>query len=80
MRKNKKMYIPYLLTCICMVMMLYIIQYLKHSEVIQNGHGGTTVCMTMGLGGMGHRNFLADFPVLHELISDAAAQQGIRLV
>ncbi len=51
MRKNKKMYIPYLLTCICMVMMLYIIQYLKHSEVIQNGRGGTTVCMTMGLGG-----------------------------
>ena len=51
MRKNKKMYIPYLLTCICMVMMLYIIQYLQHSEVIQNGRGGTTVCMTMGLGG-----------------------------
>ena len=22
MRKNKKMYIPYILTCICMVMML----------------------------------------------------------
>ena len=51
MRKNKKMYLPYILTCICMVMMLYIIQYLQHSEVIQNGRGGTTVCMTMALGG-----------------------------
>lgn len=51
MKKNKKMYIPYILTCICMVMMLYIIQYLQHSEVIQNGRGGTTAGMTMGLGG-----------------------------
>ena len=51
MRKNKKMYIPYLLTCVCMVMMLYIIQYLQHSEVIQNGRGGTTAGMTMALGG-----------------------------
>lgn len=51
MRKNKKMYIPYILTCICMVMMLYIIQYLQHSEVIQNGRGGTTAGMTMALGG-----------------------------
>ena len=50
MRKNKKMYLPYILTCICMVMMLYIIQYLQHSEVIQNGRGGTTAGMTMGLG------------------------------
>lgn len=51
MRKNKKMYLPYILTCICMVMMLYIIQYLQHSEVIQNGRGGTTAGMTMALGG-----------------------------
>lgn len=51
MRKNKKMYLPYILTCICMVMMLYIIQYLQHSEVIQNGRGGTTAGMMMALGG-----------------------------
>ena len=34
MIKNKKMYIPYILTCIVMFMMCYIIYFLKTSDVI----------------------------------------------
>lgn len=51
MRKNKRLYVPYILTCVGMVMMLYIVQYLHHSEMIRAMSGGSTVCMTMALGG-----------------------------
>lgn len=30
-KKNKKLYLPYLITCICMVMMFYLIDYLAVS-------------------------------------------------
>ena len=30
--KNKKLYYPYILTCICMVMMYYIVSFLCRSE------------------------------------------------
>ncbi len=39
-RKNKKLYLPYLLTCIGMVMMLYIVTFLGNSELLQTMRGG----------------------------------------
>lgn len=36
MRKNKKLYLPYLLTCTGMVMMYYIICYLAFSGLLSN--------------------------------------------
>ena len=51
MKKNRKMYLPYILTCIGMVMMLYIVLYLQNSEAANSLAGGIrTTNLTMGLG------------------------------
>lgn len=49
-RKNRRMYLPYLLTCIGMVMMVYIINYLKFSDVIAAMRGGRTLQYIMNTG------------------------------
>lgn len=51
-RKNKQMYIPYLLTCIGMVMMYYIIDFLRYSDATAAMSGGGTVQILMTLGNM----------------------------
>lgn len=48
--KNKKMYIPYILTCIGMIMMFYIISFLSYTPVLDNMRGGPTLKMIMSLG------------------------------
>ncbi len=50
MRKNRKMFIPFTLTCTCMIMMYYILLYLKDSPVLQNMNGGDTMSAIFGLG------------------------------
>ena len=40
--KNKKLYYPYILTCICMVMMFYIVCYLAVGADFQKVYGGGT--------------------------------------
>ncbi len=51
MKKNRKMYLPYILTCIGMVMMLYIVLYLQNSEATDSlASGIRTTKLTMGLG------------------------------
>lgn len=42
-RKNKKLYTPYLLTCIGMVMMFYIVSFLSTSKVLKEIKGGDTM-------------------------------------
>lgn len=49
-KKNGKLYFPYLLTCISMVMMYYIISYLSVSEHIINMRGGRTLTSILSLG------------------------------
>ncbi len=49
-RKNKKLYLPYLLTCIGMVTMFYIIVFLKYSEVLSAMPGKSTLRMVLGFG------------------------------
>ena len=48
--KNRKMYFPYLLTCVCMVMMYYIISFLCRSSTLREMHGGDTVQQMLSLG------------------------------
>ena len=48
--KNRKFYFPYILTCICMVMMFYIVCYLAMSADFGNVYGGDMVQQVMGLG------------------------------
>lgn len=49
-KKNKKLYIPYILTCIGMVMMFYIITFLSSSDMMMNYPGGETTRGILGLG------------------------------
>ncbi|MBQ3405553.1 MAG: ABC transporter permease [Oscillospiraceae bacterium] len=50
MRKNRRLYLPYLLTCAGMVMMFYILSSLANSPLMQTMHGGDTMKMTLNLG------------------------------
>ena len=50
MRKNKRLYIPYLITCIMMTATLYIITSLSHSEVLRRVQGGSETEMILELG------------------------------
>ena len=49
-RKNKKLYTPYLLTCIGMVMMFYIVSFLSTSKVLKEIKGGDTMQSMLMLG------------------------------
>ena len=49
-KKNKKLYLPYLITCICMVMMFYLIDYLAVSPQFAKSKGGDTMQMILGFG------------------------------
>ena len=49
-RKNKRFYLPYILTCIGMVMMFYIIHYLAAMPTLKDMPGGDTMGMVLGLG------------------------------
>ena len=48
--KNRKLYFPYILTCICMVMMFYIVVFLAKSSEIRNLPGGDSLQTMLGLG------------------------------
>ena len=50
LRKNRRMTLPYILTCVGMVMMFYIVTFLHYSDSITTMRGGSTIRMFMGLG------------------------------
>ena len=50
MRKNRRLYLPYLLTCGGMVMMFYILYSLAYSPVVRNMRGGDTMAVVLLLG------------------------------
>lgn len=50
-RKNRKLYLPYILSCTCMVAMFYIIHALSYSPVLSEMRFGSTTtmfCLTLG--------------------------------
>lgn len=49
-RKNSRMYVPYLLTCAGMVAMYYIMAFLTTSDVLMKMEGGEILRAIMGLG------------------------------
>lgn len=49
-KKNRKIYLPYLLTCVGMVMMFYIITYLTKNEEVTSMPGGEQMQMILSLG------------------------------
>lgn len=48
--KNKRLYLPYIITCIGTVIMYYIICYLSVSPVITGARGGNFISSVMGFG------------------------------
>lgn len=50
MKKNRQIYLPYLLTCICTVMMFYILQALSYSPLLYLMRGGSSMEFTLTLG------------------------------
>ena len=48
--KNRKLYFPYILTCICMIMMFYIIYYLGVSADFAKVRGGEVLQSFLGFG------------------------------
>ena len=49
-KNNRRLYVPYILTCAGMVMMTYILQYLSVSPAVMDSYGGTAIVATMLLG------------------------------
>ena len=54
-KKNKKLYLPYILTCTGMVMMHYIVAFLAHGNTLDKLRGGEIMksCLLLGLGVIG---------------------------
>lgn len=48
--KNRRLYFPYILTSICMVMMQYLIAFLAKSDAVSNISGGESLQFFMSLG------------------------------
>ena len=48
--KNRKLYFPYILTCICMVMMFYIVLFLAVSKEFRSLPGGASLQTFLGFG------------------------------
>ena len=51
-RKNRKLYLPYILTCVGMVMMYYLMGALRDSPLLYNMRGGNGSRMVLSLGVM----------------------------
>lgn len=49
-KKNKRLYIPYILTCSGMIMMYYIISFLVETPILDYMRGRRTIAMTLSLG------------------------------
>lgn len=49
-KKNSRLYTPYILTCTGMVMMYYIITALSKSPIVKSLHGGETIASMLDLG------------------------------
>lgn len=50
MSKNKKTYLPYLFTCIAMIMMFYIVAFLSRSPLVESLKGGRDLQSFLSLG------------------------------
>ena len=75
--KNRKLYFPYILTCICMIMMFYIIYYLGFSADFTTVRERYAPVIPEP-GSVCHSDLLSDLSVLYEFISDPQTSEGIR--
>ena len=74
--KNKKTYVPFLLTSIGLVMMFYIVSYLTYNKSVKQMRGGGDMPLILSWGGI----FCCHLSVLHEFVSYASPENGVRTV
>lgn len=58
--KNRRIYIPYLLTCICSIAMFYMIQFIVHNPGLDQMRGSENIKTILGLGMGGSGYLLGD--------------------
>ena len=75
-RKNRRLYLPYILTGSLMVMMFYIMCFLSKSPTVREIPGGDTLStlLPMGIGVIGF--FLVSVSVLFPFVFAPSAQPG----
>ena len=71
--KNKRLYLPFLLTCVGMVMMTYILLSLASSPILKTFPGGDTMPMILGMGSF----VMAAFAVLFLFYTNSLSAAGI---
>ena len=49
-QKNKRLYLPYILTCVGMVMIYYILAFLSNSQILGNAKGGSSILFSLDMG------------------------------
>ena len=49
-RKNRRIYVPYILTCILTIMMDYLVRSLSVNPGLEDMYGGSSIALTLGLG------------------------------
>ena len=67
-KKNRRIYLPYILTCAGMIMMYYITSFLTVSSFVKEMQGGTTMQMLLYMG-CGVMVVFSDFTIFSEWIS-----------
>lgn len=67
--KNRKLYFPYILTCICMIMMYYIVSFLSISKELASYPGRGNASGTALYGSVCSCGIRIDLSVLYELVS-----------
>lgn len=72
-RKNKRLYFPYILTGSVMVMMYYILSFLVESPALAQMRGGSVLMSVLPLGCVVIAVFSLLFLILYEFIFDKTA-------
>ncbi len=67
MKKNRRLYVPYILACVGMVMMFYIVSFLCTSETVRAMKGGDMIQNILSMG----RNVIAVFSVIFLFYTNA---------
>ena len=80
MKQNRRLYLPYLLTCTGITAMFYILMGLSVSSVLPQMSGGRSTALIMSLGSVVIRRVCPDFPLLYPFVPHPPPQPGVRPV
>ena len=73
-KKNGKIYFPYLAACMAMVAVFYVLGFLSHDKIVRDMNGGQQMQAVLS-GNFCYGLFCYDFSVLYQLLPDEAAKE-----